>query len=195
MSNSVQLASAEECSICWDGIGSTNRCVTQCGHIFCFKCIASCLGRNSFSPCPMCRAPLNGTPEPVDGEAEGDDDEEDEDFDLESDEDDEAERGFWMHTEENWDRLLRLQNDARSQDYSKNATQFFPEYCAEYSYRKYAIRCGVLESLGCLKDEEWKLAESEILKTVAKYYGRVSEANWEEGEMLGLANSVLFANA
>ena len=29
----------EECAICYETIGQTNRCTTPCGHTFCFQCL------------------------------------------------------------------------------------------------------------------------------------------------------------
>jgi hypothetical protein len=45
-----------ECAICFDEIGSSNNCVTPCGHKFCFKCIVKSTKQNN--SCPCCRGPL-----------------------------------------------------------------------------------------------------------------------------------------
>jgi len=66
-----------ECCICYDTIDADkNNCVTDCGHRFCFKCVATSLMHNNCA-CPYCRAPLVDTPE----ESEEDDEEEEEDDD------------------------------------------------------------------------------------------------------------------
>ena len=76
-----------ECCICYEIIGKKNNCVTECGHVFCFKCLATAMSRNN--SCPCCRAPLVDTPEEDDeddSEYEGsdyEDDDEDDDEDIE----------------------------------------------------------------------------------------------------------------
>lgn len=72
-----------ECVICYDVIGDTNKCVTPCGHNFCFKCIMRSTQYNS--SCPYCRAELQ-EPAVVD-DSESDDDESDEDEDDSDDND------------------------------------------------------------------------------------------------------------
>lgn len=76
----------KECCICYETIGDKNNCVTECGHKFCFKCLATAMTRNN--ACPCCRAPLVDVPE-EDEDEEYEDDEEDSDYD-EGDEEDEA---------------------------------------------------------------------------------------------------------
>ncbi len=48
-----------DCCICFETIGSTNSCVTPCGHHFCFNCIMKASQYNS--NCPYCRAQLHET--------------------------------------------------------------------------------------------------------------------------------------
>jgi len=50
------IGTGTECCICYEIIGKKNNCVTECGHIFCFKCLATSMSRNN--ACPCCRAPL-----------------------------------------------------------------------------------------------------------------------------------------
>jgi hypothetical protein len=63
-----------ECAICFEEIGSSNNCVTPCGHKFCFNCIVKSTRQNN--SCPCCRGPL-GEPIPdneddyEEGEEEG----------------------------------------------------------------------------------------------------------------------------
>lgn len=46
----------EECCICYEKIGSVNNCTTECGHKFCFKCMAISL--QTYNTCPYCRKVL-----------------------------------------------------------------------------------------------------------------------------------------
>lgn len=74
-----------ECCICYEMINTKkNNCVTECGHQFCFKCLATSMVHNN-CVCPCCRSPL------VEGLSEDSDDEEDEDeeddMDVEDDDD------------------------------------------------------------------------------------------------------------
>ena len=46
----------DECPICMEEIGTTNRCVTKCGHSFCLSCLSRSLRGNN--TCPMCREEL-----------------------------------------------------------------------------------------------------------------------------------------
>jgi len=72
-----------ECCICYETIGNKNNCVTECGHKFCFKCLATAMTRNN--ACPCCRAPLVDVPE------EESDDENDDDYEESVDEGEEDE--------------------------------------------------------------------------------------------------------
>lgn len=72
----------EECCICYENIGEKNNCVTECGHKFCFKCLAMAMTRSN--ACPCCRQPLMDEPELADDEDESEYDE-DEDDDEASD--------------------------------------------------------------------------------------------------------------
>lgn len=55
-----------ECCICYEIIGEKNNCVTECGHKFCFKCLAMAMTRSN--ACPCCRRPLTDTPALVEGD-------------------------------------------------------------------------------------------------------------------------------
>jgi hypothetical protein len=62
------MSSLPECCICFEELNpKINNCVTQCGHIFCFACIAKSLGQNN--TCPCCRAVLAETVESDDEDA------------------------------------------------------------------------------------------------------------------------------
>jgi len=74
-----------ECAICYDTIGDTNKCVTPCGHNFCFNCIMKSTQYNS--RCPYCRNELTeGTSYAVSEVDENEDEDEDEDEDADEDE-------------------------------------------------------------------------------------------------------------
>ena len=73
-----------ECCICYELIGKKNNCVTDCGHQFCFKCLAISMRRNN--GCPICRAQLIDESETI-AEVSDDDDEDDDYDDLSQDED------------------------------------------------------------------------------------------------------------
>jgi hypothetical protein len=68
-----------ECCICYEIIGKKNNCITECGHIFCFKCLATSMSRNN--SCPCCRTKL----------IDVSDEDDDEDSDYEESQDDEDE--------------------------------------------------------------------------------------------------------
>lgn len=79
----------KECPICYEQIGNKNTCTTECGHTFCFKCMAESIQRNV--KCPCCRFELV---KPMDEEDIDDDDNTEEnnsDDDNESDDDEECE--------------------------------------------------------------------------------------------------------
>jgi hypothetical protein len=85
-----EFTEVAECVICYESIGSKNCCTTECGHQFCFKCIATSMQYNN--ACPYCRASLVEMPE---GDDEEDDDEDseyesDEEEEMEEEEEDEA---------------------------------------------------------------------------------------------------------
>lgn len=85
-----EFTEVAECVICYESIGSKNCCTTECGHQFCFKCIATSMQYNN--ACPYCRASLVDMPEgdDEDEEDENSDDESDEEESEEEEEDDEA---------------------------------------------------------------------------------------------------------
>lgn len=70
----------KECSICYDAIGNKNSCVTECGHQFCFKCIATSMQYNN--KCPCCRSNLVDVPDKEDLETSSIDIDSDEEYDL-----------------------------------------------------------------------------------------------------------------
>ena len=73
----------EECCICYDEIDTKkNNCVTECGHKFCFKCLATAMQRSS--ACPCCRSPL----------VESTESDDDEDEEYESDDETELEQQY-----------------------------------------------------------------------------------------------------
>jgi len=75
-----------ECCICYDEIDAKkNNCVTECGHKFCFKCLATAMQRSS--ACPCCRSPLVES-------TEFDDEDEDDESDNESDNETELEQQY-----------------------------------------------------------------------------------------------------
>jgi len=81
-----------ECCICFEEIGSVNNCTTECGHAFCFKCLATAMyHKNS---CPCCRSKLVDIPD------EDEDDEEESEYEDEDSEDEEE-----GHVEDIVDRL------------------------------------------------------------------------------------------
>jgi hypothetical protein len=85
----VKLSNSDienECCICYETIGEKNNCVTECGHKFCFKCLATAMTHNN--ACPCCRAPLVDVPE-EDNDDDGDYEDDEEDSE-DGDEDDEA---------------------------------------------------------------------------------------------------------
>lgn len=48
------------CTICYETLGEKNCCTTECGHKFCFKCIATAMQYNN--SCPYCRTALIDEP-------------------------------------------------------------------------------------------------------------------------------------
>jgi hypothetical protein len=75
-----------ECCICYDTIDSQkNNCTTECGHKFCFKCLATSLVHNNFA-CPCCRTQLVESSEESDEDSDNEseslsDEEENENYD------------------------------------------------------------------------------------------------------------------
>ena len=79
-------AVGSECCICLETIGAKNNCVTDCGHSFCFKCLAKSMARSN--NCPYCRQPLSDESSDIDDEEEYDSESESE---YESSDDEEEE--------------------------------------------------------------------------------------------------------
>jgi hypothetical protein len=82
------LSLEEECCICYENIGTKNNCVTECGHKFCFKCLAMSMTRSN--ACPCCRQPLMDEPDADDDEEESEYDEEEDDASDVSEEEEDA---------------------------------------------------------------------------------------------------------
>tara|TARA_B110000879_G_C11183387_1_gene519785 strand:+ start:133 stop:654 length:522 start_codon:yes stop_codon:yes gene_type:complete len=51
--NEITEDTDTECCICYEIIGKVNNCITECGHKFCFKCMAKSL--QNHHTCPYCR--------------------------------------------------------------------------------------------------------------------------------------------
>ena len=77
-----------ECIICYERIGDKNCCTTDCGHKFCFKCIATAMQYNN--ACPYCRMSLVDIPDEEEEEDEDEEEEEEEEEDEYNDEENEA---------------------------------------------------------------------------------------------------------
>ena len=84
-----EFAEVTECVICYENIGSKNCCTTECGHQFCFKCIATSMQYNN--ACPYCRASLVEMPYGDDDEYVAEDSESDEEEEEESEEEEQDE--------------------------------------------------------------------------------------------------------
>lgn len=85
---STSASNSDECCICYDIIGSKNCCVTDCGHAFCLKCLATSVRKNI--ACPICRTNIvDDEDEDMEDDDEGDEYEEDDEDEEEDDEDDE----------------------------------------------------------------------------------------------------------
>lgn len=76
-----------ECCICFEEIGAVNNCTTECGHVFCFKCLAIAMYHKN--ACPCCRSRLVDVPDEQDEISDYEDDD-DEDDDEDEDLDDEG---------------------------------------------------------------------------------------------------------
>ena len=132
-----ESATGVECCICYEVIGKKNNCTTECGHQFCFKCLATAMARSN--ACPCCRAKLVDESEDSEDEedyVEEDDDEED---------DDEEDDGPWpdgMNVEKDYDGdvedvLERIQQKGYTMldmvcllfnKFSKKDERYTPEY-------------------------------------------------------------------
>jgi len=87
--SSVSQTTSNECPICYSEIGSKNKCVTECGHEFCLKCMLN-WSQKSFA-CPCCRGELvesstENNEEDIEDEDDDDDEDDDEDDDYDDDE-------------------------------------------------------------------------------------------------------------
>ena len=75
---------SNECCICFEEIGAVNNCTTECGHVFCFKCLAIAMyHKNS---CPCCRSKLVDVPDEEEESAYEEDEEEEDDDDEDMEE-------------------------------------------------------------------------------------------------------------
>ena len=82
----VELVAEVECCICYESISTEkNNCITECGHQFCFKCLAKSMVHNGCT-CPCCRSPLV---EEVAEESDDEDTDADDDEDADDEDDDE----------------------------------------------------------------------------------------------------------
>ena len=88
---------------------------------------------------------------------------------------------FWKDADKMISGLLRLDIDVHNQ-HTPSLTR------NNYYENKHKLRSNVVSSLSHLTDEEWKLAEYDILKTISKYYGKKINEIWEEDEVIGLGS-------
>ena len=94
-------------------------------------------------------------------------------------------------------------DDSEDDDYSDNNDDemdgsiyenvydsFFERCCREHYnklYLKPRMKIGVISALSSLTDEEWELAERDILKSIFTSYGRKKDEIWDQDEHIGLA--------
>ena len=52
----TDIVETEDCPICMDELGNTNKAILRCGHQFCSDCIFTHLQKARGSDCPCCRA-------------------------------------------------------------------------------------------------------------------------------------------
>jgi len=52
----TNIVETQECPICMDELGNTNKAILRCGHQFCSDCIFTHLQKAHGSDCPCCRA-------------------------------------------------------------------------------------------------------------------------------------------
>jgi hypothetical protein len=142
------------------------------------------LNSNIESPCPICRTPIGPKKEEEDEEEEEDETDTIPDY---------PEDHPLICSMRHMNKLLRIDKDATSQSFIAVA-DFYEDvkYDDDYCMNKFNIRLGVFDALSGLKDEEWKMAEYDILKTISKYYGKKEMSVWDETETLGLSNKELF---
>ena len=197
------------CSICFNEFElNNNKCTTICGHSFHTNCL---LQNGQYrNECPMCRHLLienNDTRSLSEFSGDEDDEEdEDEDYDDEEEEEDDDEEedayvignylvdsnhNYWMPARCLWNNLLRLEPDAHNINLRHNLEYGPSRFDSNYCRAKYNIRYGVLNALGHLTDEEWILAENNILQTIMKSYGKQEDV-WDNDETIGLSNTNLF---
>jgi hypothetical protein len=68
----------QECCICYETINKNkNNCVTECGHVFCLKCLVTSFAHGN-NACPCCRAEMIDMPDDGDVNVIEDDDDDDE---------------------------------------------------------------------------------------------------------------------
>jgi len=129
----------KECPICFEQIGDKNTCTTECGHTFCFKCMASSIQRNV--NCPCCRFELIERTSDEDEDEEEDYEEsvtDDNDDEEEEEEEDDSEakleyivsvfekRGYSLHDAMSLlcGRLSNCENKNTSEYYEKLSEDF-----------------------------------------------------------------------
>lgn len=92
------FATDNECPICYDVMGDTNKCITECGHSYCLSCLLHSYERNTL--CPCCRTEMckreNVEEDDEDDEEEEDDEDEDDEDEEEEDEEEEQEEGIYV---------------------------------------------------------------------------------------------------
>jgi len=200
------------CSICFNNFtgNNVNKCTTICGHNF----HTGCLLQNGMyrNECPMCRHMLVETNVNVtddeddvstiddniiddrrtrrrrnDNDDENDDEDEDSNYDQDDDDEEATVDKFWDDADQMISNLLRLDLDIHNRHKPSLSAR-------NYYQNKHNIRSNIVSSLSHLTDEEWKLAEQDILKTISKYYGQKKNEIWDKNEPIGLANTNLFTN-
>jgi hypothetical protein len=108
------MSSQQECCICFDELNAKiNNCVTQCGHVFCFQCIAKSLSQSN--TCPCCRAILAEKPEEEEESVWSEDDSENEDP-LEQFTDYALQSNRWMFQREEGEEIDPEEAEAESEN-------------------------------------------------------------------------------
>ncbi len=104
-------SAAMECCICFETLGKTNICTTECGHSFCLKCMLKTY--QTSNACPCCRTDLvedeDNSDDSDDSDNEGSDDEgSDYEEDLDDNEEEDEEELAKQATIENIAKQFEL---------------------------------------------------------------------------------------
>ena len=147
-----------ECPICFESIGEKNKCVTECGHAFCLKCLIHASQTNA--SCPCCRATL------IESSSNEDEDDDEEEY---NDDEDDVESIDILEDEEAGNEYL-----------DENENQNVEEITRIFKQKGYSLTDAIALLTGCYRRKDDEKNTKDYFKKLYSDFYEITEAVQQE---------------